>query len=55
MRILITGSSSFIGFHLVKFLSKNHKIYWTTSKKIKNYTGIRMAPNKFMPQDHELE
>ena len=22
---------------------------------IQNYTGIRMAPNKFMPQDHELE
>ncbi len=41
MRILITGSSSFIGFHLVNFLSKNHKVFWTTSKKVKNYRGIR--------------
>ena len=41
MRILITGSSSFIGFHLIKFLSKKHSVFWTTTKKVKNYVGIR--------------
>lgn len=43
MRILVTGSSSFIGYNLVKFLSKNHKVFWTTSKNINDYRGIRKA------------
>ena len=34
-KILLTGSSGFIGFELLKDLSKNHKVFITLRKKIK--------------------
>ena len=35
-KILLTGSSGFIGFELLKDLSKNHKVFITLRKKNKN-------------------
>ena len=35
-KILLTGSSGFIGFELLKNLSKNYKVYITLRKKNKN-------------------
>ena len=41
-KILITGASCFIGYHLVKALhKKNYRIYSTISKKLNSYTGVR--------------
>ena len=41
MKILVTGSSSFIGFNLVNHLSKKYEVFWSTTKKLKHYKGIR--------------
>ena len=35
-KILLTGSSGFIGFELLKDLSKNNKVYITLRKKNEN-------------------
>ncbi len=39
-KIIITGVSSFIGFHLAKFFSRNYKVYGTLSMKFNNYNDI---------------
>ena len=39
-KIIITGVSSFIGFHLAKFFSANFKVYGTLSMSIDNYDYI---------------
>lgn len=41
MKILVTGSSSFIGFNLVNHLSKKYEVFWSTTKKLKYYKGVR--------------
>ena len=41
MKILVTGSSSFIGFNLVNHLSKKYEVFWSTTKKLKHYRGVR--------------
>ena len=41
MKILVTGSSSFIGFNLVNHLSKKYKVFWSTTKRLKYYKGVR--------------
>ena len=41
MKILITGSSGFIGFHLAKlFLEKNHKVHGYDS--MNNYYDVKL-------------
>ena len=39
-KIIITGVSSFIGFHLAKFFSINFKVYGTLSMSLTNYSDI---------------
>ena len=39
-KIIITGVSSFIGFHLAEYFSKNFKVYGTLSMNLENYTDI---------------
>ena len=42
MTIIITGISSFIGFHLAKyFISKSKKVIGTISRQLSTYKGIR--------------
>ena len=40
-KLIITGVSSFIGFHLANFFSKEYKLYGTITKKVDNYSGIQ--------------
>ena len=40
-KIVITGISSFIGYHLVRHFINKYKVYGTLSKKILNYNNIQ--------------
>ena len=40
-KLILTGVSSFIGFHLANFFSKDYIIYGTLTKKIDNYSSIQ--------------
>ncbi len=45
-----------ISFDPINHISSSYGTWQRrVASHIQNYTGIRMAPNKFMPQDHELE
>ena len=42
MTIVVTGISSFIGFHLAKyFISQTEKVIGTISRQLSTYKGIR--------------
>lgn len=49
--IIITGVSSFIGFHLAKFFSVNFKVYGTLSMSIDDYSSINELRLKTVADD----
>ena len=44
-----------VSFEPINHISAANGVWQTrVARQIQNYTGIRVAPNKFMPQEHEL-
>lgn len=44
-----------VSFEPINHISSANAVWQTrVARQIQNYTGIRVAPNKFMPQEHEL-